>query len=118
MADTNSVRRANLSHSEVVQIVRLIEAHADINEQQNLFAYHPNWSDERIASMLAAVPGREHLTPGIVCKFRKGEMKLRTKTEMPGNKGGFVNLYQRLDNIEQRQKDLDARLKAVEDAFK
>lgn len=111
------VRRVRLSTAEMAMATRMIMANARVDDSTKMVFYNPDWSDERIRSILAQKEGRSALATESITSFRRsaigytpGERDAEA-AESPGKgmgRGGFFrHILGRIDALERRVADLE-----------
>ena len=102
-------KRVCFLNSEIAVITRLVIQHASYDASRS-FAWHDGWSDQCVAAILAAAPGRDVITERHVQKCRSdlfgdtAEEKIRQRS--PARRAG---------SIEDQLADIRRRLDALED---
>lgn len=102
-----------LRQGEIVQATQLILFNADIDHGTKTVVYKTDWSDARIAKILAAAPDRERLTANHIRVMRREYIGL-TPEEHEAQR--LRDKPPTIDGLWTYVKDLEARLQALEDA--
>jgi hypothetical protein len=124
MSNDNTSRPAGpfvkLIQSEIARATALIIQNAAVDFDKQSVSYNDGWSDERIAKVLAAAPGRELITAKHIRDMRRGAIgwtpgeRDMNEVQSAKNKGFTdpVRVMKRVEALEARVEALEAAITA------